>query len=91
MRNIQFFILIVFITGIRIAEAQRFQGGLKAGLVGSEVSGDNLSGPSKPGFYASAFTSCLFQIFPFCNLKLCLFRKVAVPFHLKETILMNTD
>jgi hypothetical protein len=36
--------------------AQRFAGGLKAGIVASEVSGDNLSGPNKLGFFASVFT-----------------------------------
>jgi hypothetical protein len=36
--------------------AQNFGGGLKSGMVASEVSGDNLAGPSKLGWYASAFT-----------------------------------
>lgn len=36
--------------------AQRFEGGIRGGLVASEVSGDNLSGPHKLGWYASAFT-----------------------------------
>ncbi len=38
------------------ATGQRFQGGLRGGLVASEVSGDNLSGPNKLGLYATAFT-----------------------------------
>jgi hypothetical protein len=37
--------------------AQDFGGGLRAGLTASEVSGDNLSGPNKVGWYAAAFTS----------------------------------
>lgn len=36
--------------------AQRFQGGLRAGITASEVSGDNLSGPNKLGFFGSVFT-----------------------------------
>ncbi len=36
--------------------SQRFEGGLRAGLVASEVSGDNLGGPNKLGWYASAYT-----------------------------------
>ncbi|MCA1744446.1 MAG: PorT family protein [Bacteroidales bacterium] len=36
--------------------AQKFGGGFKGGMVASEVSGDNLAGPNKLGFYASAFT-----------------------------------
>lgn len=38
------------------SEAQRFSGGLRGGLVASEVSGDNLGGPNKLGWHASAFT-----------------------------------
>jgi hypothetical protein len=37
--------------------AQRFDGGFKAGLVASEVSGDGLAGPNKLGWYAGVFTS----------------------------------
>lgn len=36
--------------------AQIFNGGLKAGITASEVSGDNLAGPNKVGFYASVYT-----------------------------------
>ena len=36
--------------------AQRFSGGIRGGLVASEVSGDNLAGPNKLGWYASSFT-----------------------------------
>lgn len=37
--------------------AQSFNGGIRLGLTGSEVSGDRLAGPNKAGFMASAFTS----------------------------------
>lgn len=37
------------------ATAQNFKGGLRAGMVASEVSGDNLAGPNKLGFYAATF------------------------------------
>jgi len=37
--------------------AQSFGGGFKTGIVASEVSGDNMGGPNKLGFFAAAFTS----------------------------------
>lgn len=37
--------------------AQQFGGGFKSGLTGSEVSGDNLAGPDKLGWFAAAFTN----------------------------------
>ncbi len=52
--KIFFFIFCSLITG-HLA-AQRFEGGLRAGMVASEVSGDNLGGPNKLGWYASAYT-----------------------------------
>jgi hypothetical protein len=52
--RIFFSVFFILITG-HLA-AQRFEGGLRAGLVASEVSGDNLGGPNKLGWYASAFT-----------------------------------
>ncbi|MFN2396175.1 MAG: outer membrane beta-barrel protein [Bacteroidales bacterium] len=51
--NIFVFLLLL---GSTISQAQRFNGGLRGGFVASEVSGDNLGGPNKPGWYASAFT-----------------------------------
>jgi hypothetical protein len=40
---------------------QQFRGGLKGGMVASEVSGDNLSGPNKIGFYGAAFANYPFS------------------------------
>jgi len=37
--------------------AQRFDGGIKAGIVASEVSGDELAGPNKLGFFAGVYTN----------------------------------
>lgn len=48
--------VILFLLGSTTSKAQRFNGGLRAGIVASEVSGDNLGGPNKLGWYASAFT-----------------------------------
>jgi hypothetical protein len=48
---------IVILLVTTIGFAQRFDGGIRAGMVASEVSGDNLSGPNKPGVYAAVFTS----------------------------------
>jgi len=45
--------LLVFLFSIGvIATAQQFQGGIAAGLVGSQVAGDTYSGYHKPGAYA---------------------------------------
>lgn len=49
-----FCIIIIISTGDILG--QRFHGGIRGGLVASEVSGDNLSGPNKLGWHAAAFT-----------------------------------
>jgi hypothetical protein len=56
LRLLLFLIVFGFCLTSHLVFAQRFDGGLKAGMVASEVSGDNLSGPNKLGFYASVFT-----------------------------------
>lgn len=40
--------------------AQEFNGGLLAGVAASEISGDRLEGPNKPGIYAGAFVNRYF-------------------------------
>jgi hypothetical protein len=50
-------LLVYFISSITFVNGQVFDGGIRAGLTASEVSGDNLSGPSKLGWYASVYTS----------------------------------
>ncbi len=47
--------LLLFIS-LTSLSAQSFKGGLKGGLVASEVSGDELAGPNKLGFFGSAYT-----------------------------------
>lgn len=55
---INFSILLIFIFGIsNQAFSQRFGGGLKAGIVASEISGDELAGPNKLGWFAGVFTN----------------------------------
>lgn len=57
MRSIwNLFIIGLFLCSATTLSAQKFGGGFKGGMVASEVSGDNLAGPNKLGFYASAFT-----------------------------------
>lgn len=51
-----FFVLFVFWPG-KVVWGQRFGGGLKGGLAASEVSGDNLGGPDKLGWFAAVFTN----------------------------------
>jgi hypothetical protein len=50
------FIICVLCFVISTLSAQKFGGGFKGGMVASEVSGDNLAGPNKVGFFASALT-----------------------------------
>ena len=51
------FLLFTFLIGFQSIKAQSFNGGIFTGLTASEVSGDNLSGPSKLGFNAGLYTS----------------------------------
>ena len=52
--KILFFVLAGFYTS---ANAQQFHGGLTAGLVGSQVTGDTYSGYKKAGIYVGGFVS----------------------------------
>jgi hypothetical protein len=51
MKQIYLIVIFLFFSAL-ISEAQLFQGGLAAGLVGSQVAGDTYSGYRKPGVYA---------------------------------------
>ncbi len=54
--NNRIFILFLICILLSIASvAQSFQGGIAAGLVGSQVNGDTYSGYNKPGAYAAAW------------------------------------
>lgn len=63
-----FSIVILAWPGHSFVEAQSFDGGFKTGLTASEVSGDNLAGPDKTGFFASVFT--LYPVSSSGNLRL---------------------
>ncbi|MFN3555755.1 MAG: hypothetical protein ACK4VN_07320 [Bacteroidales bacterium] len=57
IRNLLFLTLtLIFVLTGREVWAQRFHGGIRAGLVASEVSGDNLGGPNKLGWHAAVYT-----------------------------------
>ncbi|TVQ14983.1 MAG: PorT family protein [Bacteroidetes bacterium] len=56
MSRIFFVLTLVIVLFCQALYGQRFQGGLRGGLVASEVSGDNLGGPNKLGWFSSAFT-----------------------------------
>lgn len=47
-----FLIIFLFFVAVLSSNAQAFQGGVAAGLVGSQVAGDTYSGFNKPGVYA---------------------------------------
>lgn len=49
-------LLILFLMVSQLVNGQRFRGGLRGGLVASEVAGDNLGGPNKLGWFSTAFT-----------------------------------
>ncbi len=49
-------IAIIFSVFSLSLSAQIFNGGLRGGMTATEVSGDNLSGPNKVGWYASVYT-----------------------------------
>jgi len=51
MRQTYLIIVLLFVT-VLSSRAQAFQGGVAAGLVGSQVAGDTYSGFHKPGAYA---------------------------------------
>lgn len=55
-------IFIIFFTTVTYfsGSAQRFNGGILAGLSGSEISGDRLEGPNKAGIYAGGFVNFYF-------------------------------
>jgi len=50
------FFTLFFLFTFHTVSGQRFDGGFKGGLAASEVSGDNLGGPDKFGWFASVFT-----------------------------------
>lgn len=56
--KLKFLLLIfVFSVSITISHAQRFNGGVLAGLSMAEISGDRLEGPNKAGVYAGIFVN----------------------------------
>ena len=58
MRKKLAIVLLLLLYGSNIILAQhKFKAGLLAGIIGSQVSGDNLSGFNKPGLVAGAFVS----------------------------------
>ncbi len=56
MRRPSSVFFLLFLISLTHLSAQSFKGGLKGGLVASEVSGDHLAGPNKFGLFGSAFT-----------------------------------
>ncbi len=54
MKYLLFLLIISISTSVF---SQRFEGGLKAGIVASEISGDELAGPNKLGWFAGVYTA----------------------------------
>ncbi len=57
IKNQLFLLLLFSVFASGIVEAQVFTGGLSAGLVGSQVAGDNFSGYNKAGIFAGGFVA----------------------------------
>ncbi|MBN3034872.1 MAG: hypothetical protein JW861_04745, partial [Bacteroidales bacterium] len=58
--NIAAFILILFISDLVCpgsSQGQEFNGGIVAGICGTEISGDRLEGPNKAGIYAGIYVN----------------------------------
>jgi len=56
------FLLLFVLLFPMFASAQKFEGGMLAGLVGSQVAGDPSSGYNKLGFYAGVFANRQFTL-----------------------------
>ncbi len=58
MKKLIIIVIVLFLYESNLALAQRnFKAGLLTGIIGSQVSGDNLGGFNKPGLVAGAFVS----------------------------------
>jgi len=49
--------ILVLLICVKPTSGQNFKGGFRVGITTSEVSGDNLSGPNRLGWFATAFAS----------------------------------
>lgn len=54
MRFVKYILIIIIVVPF-YSYSQSFKGGILAGVSASEISGDRLEGPNKPGIYAGAF------------------------------------
>ncbi len=57
----KYIVLFLFLSYFGGVQAQKFKGGLFAGIAASQISGDQLSGFNKPGLFAGAFTNIVFK------------------------------
>jgi len=56
MRGILFLVMLIILGSVSVS-AQRFNGGIQAGIAGSQVDGNQLSGYNKAGLFGGVFTS----------------------------------
>ncbi len=69
-------ILLILLTSLSFnVDAQRFYGGINAGLTASEVSGDMAGGPDKLGWFASVYTKTNLSTYSFLQLELIVVQK----------------
>jgi hypothetical protein len=74
-RVVLLFSILLLLVPTKTAFGQRFGGGFKGGLAASEVSGDNLGGPDKLGWFASVFTNTSLSAFSKVQLELMYIQK----------------
>lgn len=74
-RVVFLFAFLLMLFSNKAAYGQRFGGGFKGGLAASEVSGDNLGGPDKLGWFASVFTNTSVGTFSRVQLELMYIQK----------------
>jgi hypothetical protein len=71
----RYLVPLIFLFSSLITKAQDFNGGLMAGIVGSQVAGDTYSGYNKAGIYAGAFVNLQFSPHSLVQMELEYFQK----------------
>ncbi len=77
MKNTVYLVILFLLltSTVKDGYAQRFYGGINAGLTASEVSGDRAAGPDKLGWFASVFTNTHLTTYSFLQLELMYVQK----------------
>ncbi len=68
-------LILFFVLAAFQVSAQKFHGGIFAGIAASQISGDQLSGFNKAGFYVGGFSNFWFNEKSALQLELCFIQK----------------